>query len=92
MKYEQLLVFALVAACFVYAAWQLLPQTIRRTLASALARLPLPARVGRYLIQAAQSVGACNCSGCGSAMVKRSSSQKTGQPAAQVLVFHRRKS
>jgi len=91
MGIESLLVFALVSASFVYAAWQLMPQSARRALALGLLRLPLPARVNVYLAQAAQSVGACNCSGCGHATVKRGSAQKAGQPPAQVLVFHPRK-
>lgn len=89
MKIESLLVFALVAACFVYALWQLLPQAIRRILASALQRLPLSARVSAYFAAAALQPSGCHCSDCEHSSGKRYGG---GIGPAKTLRFHRRKS
>ncbi len=88
MALQSLLVYSLVAGCFVYAAWTLMPQVARRSLANALLRLPLP-DVWRAALQKSLSTsGGCHCSGCDQAQPK-AGGMKT--PAPQVLVFHPRK-
>ena len=92
MDSESLLVFTLVSACFVYAAWTLMPQAARRALSTGLLRLPLPQRWSAYLQKMTQAPAGCQCSGCEHAPpVKRRSSQKVGPTQAQPLVFHPRK-
>ena len=88
MALQSLLVFLLVAGCFVYAAWTLMPQVVRRVLIDALLRLPLP-EAGRAALQKSLSTsGGCHCSGCDHAQPKAGGVKAA---APQVLVFHPRK-
>ncbi len=88
MSMESLLVALLVGASSVSAAWTLMPQIARRTLAAGLQRLPLPARVDAFLAQAAQNAGGCNCSGCDRASSTRGQASGSGVKGPQVVVFH----
>ena len=90
MGIESLLVDALVAASLVYAAWTLMPQIVRRTLATGLLRLPLPTRVSAFLAQAAQDVGSCDCSGCERSLAKGVHQRKPAALTAKPVVFHPR--
>jgi hypothetical protein len=63
---QNLVVWLLVAACFVYAAWTLAPKAPRRRLALALLKLPLPAALQKPVNAAAQLQGGCGCNGCDS--------------------------
>jgi hypothetical protein len=90
MGMESLLVALLVGASSVSAAWTLMPQIARRTLATGLQRLPLPARVNAFLAQAAQNAGGCNCSGCDRASAKGGQARSSAVQGPQALVFHPR--
>ena len=81
MTLQSLIVTVVVGGCFVYAAWTLMPQGVRRMLANGLLRLPLPDQLTATLQQALRASGGCNCSGCDQAPAK---------PAAltQPLRFH----
>ncbi len=79
---ETLIVFVVVACCFGYAAWTLLPPIARRELAKRLLRLPLPGPLRSKLEMAARDSAGCHCSGCDRAVV---------QPESQPLLFHPRK-
>ena len=85
MTLQSLIVFMLVTGCFVYAAWTLLPQVVRRALANGLLRLPLPRSWVSGLQQAANAAAGCQCSGCEHAQPKAS------PPGTQALVFYPRK-
>ena len=91
MSLESLLVLALVSACFVYAAWTLMPQAARRALSAGLLHLPLPRRWVAYLQKMKQATALCQCSGCEHAPVRSGTPQKAGPTLAQPLVFHPRK-
>ena len=94
MDLQILIVALVVAGSFVYAAWSLMPQVLRRVLAAQLLRLPVPARWRVALGRAAQTSGGCNCSGCPGAPrqgVSKSLAEPTRPAAAQPLTFHRPK-
>lgn len=83
MTLQTVIVALLVAGSFAYAAWTLLPQVMRRALASGLLRLPLPGRWrARLQTVARATAGGCGCSGC----------DALPPPAAkpQPVVFHPR--
>ena len=88
MALQSLLVFLLVAGCFVYAAWTLMPQVARRLTANGLLRLPLPDAWRTALQKTLSTSGGCHCSGCDHAQSKAGSVKAS---APQVLVFHPRK-
>jgi len=94
MAMQSVIVFVLVALCFAYAAWSLLPQAVLRAFAGRLQRLPLPASVRSKLLTLATTSGGCHCSGCEHAQpraVPPNDAVKVTAPGAQVLVFHPRK-
>lgn len=86
MWVQSLIVFFVVACCFVYAAWTLMPQAVRRAMVKGLLRLPLPPPWRPGLQQAASAATACHCSGCDHEPRKESSSS-----TVHVLIFHPRK-
>lgn len=85
MSIQALIVFGLVTGSLAYALWTLMPQAVRRALAGALLRLPLPQRLRPALQAAAEAKSGCCCSGCDLAQ------PKAPRPLAQALVFHPRK-
>ncbi|MDD5334774.1 MAG: hypothetical protein PHS32_13650 [Rhodoferax sp.] len=85
MALQSLIVFAVVAGCFGYTAWSLLPQAACRALAKGLLRLPLPPSLVSILENTASAAAGCQCSGCDQAQPKASPS------ATQALVFYPRK-
>jgi len=92
MTLQSLIVFVVVACCFGYAGWTLLPQVARRAMAKNLLHLPLHASLRLGLEKAASASGACHCSGCEQGSIKREAQQKAVPNPAQPLVFHPRKS
>jgi hypothetical protein len=64
MDLQSSIVALLVAGCSVYAAWKLMPAALRRAIAGALTKLPLPAKLAAPLQRAAQTSGGCGCDGC----------------------------
>lgn len=68
MLHGQALIVALVVlACAAYAAWSLMPASLRRMLATQLVRLPLPAPIARRLARVLAGTGGCACDGCDAA-------------------------
>ena len=90
MTLQSLTVSLLVGCCFVYAAWNLMPQALRRILAGALLHCPLPRPVAAYLQKAAQGSAGCGCSGCDHAPVKRASPVPAPESSEHVLRFQPR--
>lgn len=76
MALQSVLVFLVVACCFVYAAWTLMPQSVRRGLANGMLRWPLPPVLRTIVQRGARSSGSCHCDGCDRA------------PPERALVFH----
>jgi hypothetical protein len=92
MGLQTLVVALVVAGSFVYAAWSLMPQALRRRLAARLLRLPVPARWLAPLQRVAQATGGCDCSGCDRAPGQGGRVPSPTRPASeQPLVFHRPK-
>jgi hypothetical protein len=91
MLLQSLIVFMLVTGCFMYAAWTLMPQSVRRLLGRGLLRLPLPEALRSICQKADSAAVGCHCSGCDRATVKRGASQKTEPIAAKPVVFHPRR-
>jgi hypothetical protein len=84
MSLQDLIVGLLVVGSFVYALWRLMPQALRRKLATGLLRWPLPQALRNHLQKAALNSGTCACSACEAPAPKAA-------PSAQVMVFHPRK-
>lgn len=65
MNGQMLVVLVVVAACSVYAGWSLAPAVVRRSVADAALRLPLPGFMARYFGKVALRASAgCGCDGC----------------------------
>jgi hypothetical protein len=85
---QTLIVALIVPGCMFYAAWKLMPATLRQSLATSILRLPhLPSPIEATLQKAAQKVSGCGCDGC-----DRSSNNTTVKKKAvlQPIVFHSR--
>ncbi|MBL0729274.1 hypothetical protein [Piscinibacter sp. HJYY11] len=80
---QELIVMLIVAACTVYAAWVLMPSSLRRGLAQRLQHWPWPAFLGKPMRRAALAPTGCGCdAGCDA---------KASPPAAaKPIHFHRR--
>ena len=63
---QTVIVSILVSLSAVYAVWTLCPKALRRRLAQALLRLPLPVPLQNTLQAAAVGKGGCACNGCDS--------------------------
>jgi hypothetical protein len=83
MTLQSLIVFVVVACCFGYAGWTLLPQLARRAMAKSLLRLPLHASLRLSLERATIASDGCHCGGCDRGSIKRET---------QPLLVYRRKS
>ena len=79
-----LIVALLVIGCSTYAAWTLMPAAARRSIASALLKLPLPNAFAAKMRKAAAVSSGCGCDGCDSAPAK------SAPKAQQVVTFHPR--
>ncbi|MEO6895638.1 MAG: hypothetical protein ABI218_03225 [Caldimonas sp.] len=91
MLIQSFLVAVIVATCVTYAVWTLMPAFLRRPLARAMLRLPLPrglsAAIAKYTVEAS----GCACDGCDKGQSRAAStapSPSTG--AGAPLVFHPR--
>lgn len=80
MTLQYVVVGVIVVVCGIYALWTLMPQVLRKAIASALLRLPMPARLNGALRKSAQGSSGCGCDGC----------DKVVKPAIQSIVFHPR--
>jgi uncharacterized protein DUF6587 len=86
---QWLVVAAVVLASTVYAAWALMPAALRRALAAAALRLPLPAPIAARMRVQATRVSSCGCAGCdgkGTAPGVAPSPEAAARP----IEFHRR--
>ena len=64
MNVQSAAVALIVGACLLHAVWTLMPSAVRRALANALLRLPLPAALARRLPKTARAAPGCSCDGC----------------------------
>ena len=75
----------LVAGCAGYAAWTLMPATLRRRIAGAALAYPMPGLLARRLRRFTVAPSGCGCDGC-------DRSPKTSPPdsGGTPITFHRR--
>jgi hypothetical protein len=85
MLAQYFLVALLVLACAAYATWTLMPATLRRRGAAALAPLPWPRAAARWLAGQAAPAAGCGCDGC-----DRSALAVPKTSAGAPITFHRR--
>jgi len=87
----QWLVAALVVAgSATYATWTLLPAPLRRGVAGALLKLPLPAAIATRVRAVATSASSCGCSGCDRNPLSRDEADSKKPKAPQPITLHRR--
>jgi hypothetical protein len=79
---QTLVVTVIVVACAVYAAWTLMPASLRRRVAVALLARPLPEAVARRLRPHAVASSGCGCDGCDHAPAKAKTGAMAGTPSA----------
>jgi hypothetical protein len=97
MLIQSLVVAVIVAACATYAVWTLMPAFLRRPLALALLKLPLPRRLSAAIEKRTTQASGCACDGCDKS---KSATAATTDPTGPVpsqhpaggapLVFHPR--
>jgi hypothetical protein len=85
---QDALVALIVAACFGYAVWVLMPAVMRRGLAQRALALPWPQPVATRLKKAAQGATGCACDGCDNSG-KPAAKTGNGQGGAQPIRIHR---
>jgi hypothetical protein len=88
---QSLIVALLVPGCACYAAWKLMPSAARRSLATAVLRLPhLPRSLESTLRRAAQAASGCGCDGRDHADKKPATKVSAAAPASHPVRFHPR--
>ena len=93
---QALVVTVIVVACAFYAAWTLMPASLRRRLAVALLARRLPEVVARRLRPHALASSGCGCDGCDHAPAKAkmgpmaSTAPTAATPAVQPMRFYPR--
>jgi hypothetical protein len=87
MDAQIVVVALLVVACTSYAAWTLMPGSLRRRIAALLLKLPLPHRLAISMRKHSVQASGCACDGC-----DRSATSAAKQPdgVAAPIVFHAR--
>jgi hypothetical protein len=87
---QWLVVALVVATSATYATWTLLPAPLRRGLAGALLKLPLPAAIATRVRAVATSASSCGCSGCDRNPLARNEADSEQAKAPQSITLHRR--
>ncbi len=92
MFLQTLVVALLVTACASYAAWTLMPASLRRSLALVLLKLPLPRLLANTMRKRSVASSACACDGCDKAKapVDATTRAKPSSSGVAPLVFHPR--
>ena len=89
MQMQSLVVALLVAGCAVYGTWTLMPAALRRTIALALLKLPLPAGVATFMRRHSAQASGCGCDGCDKSVLK--ATPAAGPATTATLTFHPRR-
>ncbi len=90
MNAQSIVVALVVIASAIYAAWMLMPASLRRVLAAAALRLPLPAVVAARMRVHASAASSCGCSGCDRNPLAKTSAASAATPAIRPIKLHRR--
>ena len=86
---QWLVVALVVAASATYAAWALIPASLRRGIAGVLLKLPLPAPLAARMRAVATSTSSCGCSGCDRNPLARADADSEFA-ATKPIILHRR--
>jgi hypothetical protein len=84
---QYLVVAFVVISCTLYASWALMPAALRRRSATALAALPWPGAVARWLARQAAPGTGSGCDGCARSTL---AIPKASAGASTPITFHRR--
>jgi hypothetical protein len=90
MNAQWAIVAVVVLASAVYTAWTLMPASLRRALATAALRLPLPAVVAARMRSYATNASSSGCSGCARNPLSTKSTETAATTAARPITIHRR--
>ncbi len=93
MFLQSLVVALLVTACASYAAWTLAPAALRRTIALALLKLPLPRRLRVAMPWQSVASSSCACDGCDKAKAPPAATQRAkplSEGGVAPILFHPR--
>jgi hypothetical protein len=90
MNAQWAIVVVVVLASTVYAAWTLMPASLRRALATAALKLPLPAVAAARMRAHAANVSSCGCTGCDRNPLATKSSDRAATAATRPITLHRR--
>jgi hypothetical protein len=90
MNAQWSIVAVVVLASAVYVAWTLMPASLRRALARAALRLPLPSPIAARMRADAADASSCGCSGCDRNPLSTKSAAAAATTAARPITFHRR--
>jgi hypothetical protein len=90
MNAQSAIVAVVVLASAVYAAWTLMPASLRRTFATAALKLPLPAMIAARIRAHAANASSCGCSGCDRNPLSTKSTEAAATAAARPITIHRR--
>ena len=72
------------------AAWTLMPASLRRVLAIASLRLPLPRAIAARMRAHAERTSACGCSGCDRNPLAGSAADPAAPAVVRPITLHRR--
>ena len=89
MQMQSLVVALLVAGCAVYVAWSLMPAALRRAIALALLKLPLPGGVATFMRRHSAQASGCGCDGCDKSVLK--AGPAAGPATTATITFHPRR-
>ena len=84
MLAQSLVVALIVIACAVYAAWTLMGGAARRSVATALLKLPLPDALAAMMRKHSVATSGCSCLGCDLG------AKKTTTPTVEIIRLHPR--
>jgi hypothetical protein len=90
MTAQWAIVAIVVLASALYAAWTLMPASLRRALAAATLKLPLPTAIAARMRAQAANASSCGCSGCGRNPLSPKSTEAATTTATRPITLHRR--
>ena len=91
MNAQWALVALIVGASALYAAWTLMPASLRRVVATAALRLPLPRTVAARMRAHAENASSCGCSGCDRNPLSAGRESDEPAPTVRPITVHRRR-
>jgi hypothetical protein len=90
MTLQWTVVAVVVVVSAISAAWTLMPAALRRVLAAALLRLPLPRAVAARLRRQLATASSRGCSGCDRNSLAEAGTSAAPAPPVRPITLHRR--